>query len=844
MSIYNVAPSHRPEALRAEFINRTTRLQIRAFTLALAVLPVCFSGTALALAPIDLNLITDAALKACVTTQVNARGWQNDEEVTSVICPGMGISSTAGLAQFTRLLSLELGNNTLASIDLTPFPDLEHLNLTQNRVTTIDVRPLVKLRSLLLHANQLTSVDVTSNAQLESLSVSSNALTSLNVANNTKLTFLHAAQNQLTELDVSNNTALTSLNVSSNQLSSVDVSKNTALQSLEIGNNPLTASAMSHLVSINGVAGLVVTLNGSQIKSVVFPGVVTGKLSRTSFAGNSGDMYLFTVAADGTYNFRFDELANTGVRNLSVSLKDEAGATLFAFVFDLPGPYTLQAPLLAGRSYGFEIRTFEFGTLDYTLAVTQAQLHTITGRIIDAEGDPVRGIDVVAFVDQTLLGVATTNRNGVYTITAYGTQLANITVSDDFDRFPSYHYAGSSAGMPVGQYDNSRAGYINATDLDFSTGDLRNINLQIAGSGIEGTLDLNQVTLAQSEFLALDLRSSDSQEFADVDLSGQLSGKLEYQRASLVPNSRYEVRARVFTPGFFTPTAGFNPESYRKVFPTFLMTDAEGQIAEFDFTLPDGSFQFDPSLSSSYGFASSTASLREDGSFASSTLVSADRSVPDSLGVDSSSDAEDYYVFAVRTAGRYDFAVDVANASAVFRLELFDQAQTPLFSVTDTLGPGASPDLSLTLSPGLHYLKISAVSGSSAYTLHLEPGIRDITLNPGFYSDDKQNNSVDQAVNPADLYRFRAQSSGLHHVGIIVDSTTAQLRVVLRDANMAVINAGNDLNMISQTLTAGVDYLVEVRADSGAAEYRLGIEPDSVRQAGAYLPRRGIALPR
>ena len=98
------------------------------------------------------------------------------------------------------------------------------------------VEQMVNLTILNVNTNSLSGgLSLAANTALTYLDVGNNSLTSIDVSQNTALTQLFANANSLTSIDVSANTALTHLNVINNDLRSLDVSQNTALDELQTG---------------------------------------------------------------------------------------------------------------------------------------------------------------------------------------------------------------------------------------------------------------------------------------------------------------------------------------------------------------------------------------------------------------------------------------------------------------------------------------------------------------------------------------------------------------------------------------------------------------------------------
>jgi hypothetical protein len=141
----------------------------------------------------------------------------------------------------TALTTLQCFNNSLTSLDVSGLTALTTLSCFTNSLTSLDASGLIALDYLACSTNSLTSLDVSGLTALTTLSCNSNALTSLDVSGLTALDILQCNSNALTSLDVSGLTALTNLNCSTNSLTSLDVSGLTAFTSLNCSTNSLTS---------------------------------------------------------------------------------------------------------------------------------------------------------------------------------------------------------------------------------------------------------------------------------------------------------------------------------------------------------------------------------------------------------------------------------------------------------------------------------------------------------------------------------------------------------------------------------------------------------------------------
>jgi len=174
----------------------------------------------------------------------------NISGVTTLDVSDKEISDLTGIEAFTALVTLDMSENELTSIDVSKNTALVYLELVFNDLTSIDVSKNTALVTLDMSENKLTSIDVSKNTALVTLMLWDNELTSIDVSNNTALVYLVLDFNDLTSIDVSKNTALEELKLWANELTSIDVSKNTALQLLDMDGNQLTSLDLSKNIAL------------------------------------------------------------------------------------------------------------------------------------------------------------------------------------------------------------------------------------------------------------------------------------------------------------------------------------------------------------------------------------------------------------------------------------------------------------------------------------------------------------------------------------------------------------------------------------------------------------------
>lgn len=152
------------------------------------------------------------------------------------------------LSQNTKLVTLELINNEITSIDVSGNPDLEIFWLEGNALTEVDVSNNTKLKNIALGLNEISALDISKNTALNVLTVEGNNLSSIDVSNNTELKQIWLADNpDFEKVDFSKNSKLYNIGIYNTSITTLDLS-NTAVSRLFILNNP----NLEHLDLRNG----------------------------------------------------------------------------------------------------------------------------------------------------------------------------------------------------------------------------------------------------------------------------------------------------------------------------------------------------------------------------------------------------------------------------------------------------------------------------------------------------------------------------------------------------------------------------------------------------------------
>lgn len=125
------------------------------------------------------------------------------------------LTTITGLAEAVGLKKLNASWNNLEDFSISS-ESLEVLQISNNLLQSFDVSGAPNLKNILLTTNALTSVDLSGNNLLETLLISDNNLQQISLENNAKLAYVYASSNSLTQLDVSHNAELVDLRVDRN----------------------------------------------------------------------------------------------------------------------------------------------------------------------------------------------------------------------------------------------------------------------------------------------------------------------------------------------------------------------------------------------------------------------------------------------------------------------------------------------------------------------------------------------------------------------------------------------------------------------------------------------------
>ena len=219
----------------------------------------------------------------------------------------------------TELQVLEVGGNQLTFLNIEKSPKLTALNISQNQITSLDTSKNTELINLSIDSNQLTELDLSKNVSLVVLDGDNNQLTTLDISNCTKLSRLFIGENQLTELNLNNNSELTTLYAPNNQLTKIDLSNNSKLTSIYLYKNKLTELDLNNNKALNILSvynNQLTSLNLSECANLYNLNASNNKLTTLNLSNNT-----LITRLDVGYNqlIELDVSKNTNLINLNAS---------------------------------------------------------------------------------------------------------------------------------------------------------------------------------------------------------------------------------------------------------------------------------------------------------------------------------------------------------------------------------------------------------------------------------------------------------------------------------------------------------------------------------------------
>lgn len=158
-----------------------------------------------------------------------------------------GIQNMNGLEAFKNITGLNVNNNNISTLNVSPNSKLTYLYANSSNINIVSIENLGELDDLTLSKNNLNSITFKGNLKLTKVNVSDNKLTGLSTSQLNKLYLLDCTNNEISSLDVSSNPNLEILYCGNNkfislatQPTTIDLSNNTKLKQFNAKGNALT----------------------------------------------------------------------------------------------------------------------------------------------------------------------------------------------------------------------------------------------------------------------------------------------------------------------------------------------------------------------------------------------------------------------------------------------------------------------------------------------------------------------------------------------------------------------------------------------------------------------------
>ena len=148
--------------------------------------------------------------------------------------------------KYSKLISLNVQNNQLFTIDVSGCLNMEDLCAFDNMLTSLDVSNNKKIRMLYCYRNQLSYLNIDGCNDLENLQMNNNLLESIDLTDKVQLKRLTCYYNKLKNIKIDPSTKLTSLNLHSNEFEELDISEFKNIKSLNCSNNKMLNKLKLH----------------------------------------------------------------------------------------------------------------------------------------------------------------------------------------------------------------------------------------------------------------------------------------------------------------------------------------------------------------------------------------------------------------------------------------------------------------------------------------------------------------------------------------------------------------------------------------------------------------------
>jgi Leucine-rich repeat (LRR) protein len=218
-------------------------------------------------------LVDDAAYSTTNWPNIDATASYNDTYCRYTQIPNanfeaeleaLGYDDISGDGQVPTALIEVVTSLTITNADITDligiedFIALETLNVNQNSIASLDLSNNTALTNLFATGNNLSTLDLSNNTLLIDVRLGGNYLSSIDLSNLAALRILQAGNNFLTQVDVSDSPSLERFRLNGNRLTAVDLSNNPLLEEVRVEGNDLVSFNMQ-----NGANTLITTFRAT-----------------------------------------------------------------------------------------------------------------------------------------------------------------------------------------------------------------------------------------------------------------------------------------------------------------------------------------------------------------------------------------------------------------------------------------------------------------------------------------------------------------------------------------------------------------------------------------------------
>ena len=182
--------------------------------------------------PFPDDFFPDSNFRKCLNKQ-----RKQPNMIFNLSCNNKSIKNLIGINRLVNLKYLDVSNNELDFISLSPTQQLIELDISHNKIIKLDIEG-VNLEKLNISHNQLFTIDLGLTPKLKVLKSRNNELRFISL-NAPELTILDASYNQIESIDLTQSKKIRSLILSNNNLSEFNFDQIEKLKLIDLRNNKI-----------------------------------------------------------------------------------------------------------------------------------------------------------------------------------------------------------------------------------------------------------------------------------------------------------------------------------------------------------------------------------------------------------------------------------------------------------------------------------------------------------------------------------------------------------------------------------------------------------------------------